>query len=161
MLAAGLCLSYYQTPAVERRRRLALLFGALPAVAGIMAVTNTWSFPSMGGLALLTVTVAPADPTTLVPGDIVQRLGLTDRIKRGISIWDGAGSYSSVHLRDNTVMNQTEVAYGERPRDCGSARPDLALELLAVHGLFVAPFWLYLYAQTGRLRQSTAASSVS
>ncbi|ADQ69135.1 glycosyl transferase [Halogeometricum borinquense DSM 11551] len=32
--------------------------------------------------------------------------------QRGISIWDGAGSYSSVHLRDNTVMNQTEVAYG-------------------------------------------------
>jgi YYY domain-containing protein len=34
LLAAALCFSYYQTPAAERRRRLALLFGALPAVAG-------------------------------------------------------------------------------------------------------------------------------
>ncbi|EMA21738.1 DUF2298 domain-containing protein [Haloarcula marismortui] len=157
LLAAALCFSYYQTPAAERRRRLALLFGALPAVAGIMAVTNTWSFPSMGGLALLTVTVAPADPTTLLPDDIGQRLRLNGPGQEGVRIGMGlavAGSVLALGLLWSLPFWLGPASGREI-----AVLPDRTslLELLAVHGLFVAPFWLYLYAQTGRaVGQSTA-----
>ncbi|MBX0293855.1 DUF2298 domain-containing protein [Haloarcula nitratireducens] len=150
LLAAALCFSYYQTPAVERRRRIALLFGALPALAGLMAVTNTWSFPSVAGLTMLTVAVAPADPRTLFPESVEGRLptaGPSHEVARiGVAVavavavlalgllwslpfWLGAAS-------------GREVAF----------LPDRSgiLELLAVHGLFVLPFGLYLYARAGR-----------
>jgi len=74
VLAGALCFSYYRTPAEERRRRLALLFGALPAIGGLMAVTNTWSFPSIAGLAFVTVALAPASPATLLPARLREPL---------------------------------------------------------------------------------------
>ncbi|GCF12973.1 hypothetical protein Harman_09080 [Haloarcula mannanilytica] len=157
LLAAALCFSYYQTPAAERRRRLALLFGALPAVAGIMAVTNTWSFPSMGGLALLTVTVAPADPTTLLPKHVGQRLRLNGPGQEAVRVGMGlavAGGVIALGLLWSLPFWLGPASGREI-----AVLPDRTslLELLAVHGLFVAPFWLYLYAQTGRaVGRSTA-----
>jgi YYY domain-containing protein len=151
VLAAALCFSYYQTPATERRRRLALLFGALPAVGGLMAVTNTWSFPSIAGLALLTVAMAPASPATLLPdgiGDVVPtdgaghevgRIGLAVGAAVGVALlgllwslpfWLGAASGREVtYLPDRIGL----------------------FEVFAVHGLFLVPFALYLYAQAGQL----------
>ena len=151
ILAAALCFSYYQTPATERRRRLALLFGALPVLGGLMAVTNTWSFPSIAGLALLTVAMAPASPATLLPEDIgatvpgdgagheVGRIGLAAGAAVAVLLlgllwslpfWLGAASGREVtYLPDRIGL----------------------FEAVAVHGLFVAPFGLYLYAQAGRL----------
>ncbi|AEM56358.1 hypothetical protein HISP_03790 [Haloarcula hispanica N601] len=157
LLAAALCFSYYQTPAAERRRRLALLFGALPAVAGIMAVTNTWSFPSMGGLALLTVTVAPADPTTLLPKHVGQRLRLNGASQEGVRI--GLGLAVAAVVIALGLLWSLPFWLGPASGREIAVLPDRTslLELLAVHGLFVAPFWLYLYAQTGRaVGRSTA-----
>ena len=150
LLAAALCFSYYQTPAAERRRRLALLFGALPAVAGIMAVTNTWSFPSMGGLALLTVTVAPADPTTLLPEHVGRRLRLNGPGREGVRVGMGLAVAGGVLVLG--LLWSLPFWLGPASGRQIAVLPDRTslLELLAVHGLFVAPFWLYLYAQTGR-----------
>jgi len=66
LLAAGLLYSYWKTP--ERRvwRRRGLVFGAVPPLAGLIAVVNTWSFPSVLGLTVLTVAAAPASPTSLL-----------------------------------------------------------------------------------------------
>ncbi|MDS0258320.1 DUF2298 domain-containing protein [Haloarcula sp. S1CR25-12] len=150
ILAAALCFSYYQTPAEERRRRLALLFGALPAVAGFMAVTNTWSFPSVAGLAMVTVAMAPASPATLLPASLrdplpvegapaeASRIGLAVAVAVGVvalgllwslPFWFGVGSGREVAvLPDRSSL----------------------MELVAIHGLFLAPFGLYLYAQIGR-----------
>jgi len=156
VLAAALCFSYYQTPATERRRRLALLFGALPVVGGLMAVTNTWSFPSIAGLAMLTVAMAPASPAALLPdegellptdgtGHEVGRLALALGAAVGVLLlgllwslpfWLGAAS-------------GREVAY--LPDRIG------LFEVVAVHGLFLAPFALYLYATAGQLLGTTRA----
>ena len=149
LLAAALCFSYYRTPATDRRRRLALLFGALPVVGGFLAVTNTWSFPSVAGLAMLTVAFAPASPTTLLPdgvgdavpqdgpGHEVGRLALAVGVAIGVLVlgllwslpfWLGAAS-----SRELAVLPDRSGLF----------------ELFAVHGLFVLPFGLYLYAQVG------------
>ncbi|MFB6174265.1 MAG: DUF2298 domain-containing protein [Halobacteriales archaeon] len=58
LLAAGLCLAYWRAAGAPRRRT-ALLLGALPPVVGLVGVVNLWSFPTVGGLALLTVAFAP------------------------------------------------------------------------------------------------------
>ncbi|MFB6200711.1 MAG: DUF2298 domain-containing protein [Halorhabdus sp.] len=66
LLAATLLYGYYRTPAGDRRRRLGLLVALVP-LAAMLAVVNTWSFPSVGGLTVLTLAMAPASPTTLLP----------------------------------------------------------------------------------------------
>jgi len=150
LLAAALCFSYYRTPAGERRRRLALLFGALPAVAGFMAVTNTWSFPSVAGLAFVTVALAPADPGTLLPdslGDLFPADGPTHEAGRIVAALGVAAGVLALGLLWSLpfwlgAASGREVAV--LPDRTGLA------ELVAVHGLFVLPFALYLYAQVGR-----------
>jgi YYY domain-containing protein len=150
VLAAALCFSYYQTPAEERRRRLALLFGALPAVGGLMAVTNTWSFPSIAGLAMVTVAMAPASPRSLLPTSLRDpvpregaagegsRIGLAVAVAAGIAVlgllwslpfWFGVGSGREVTY----LPDRSSIA-----------------ELIGIHGLFLVPFALYLYAQVRR-----------
>jgi YYY domain-containing protein len=157
VLAAALCFSYYQTPATERRRRLALLFGALPVVAGLMAVTNTWSFPSIAGLAMLAVAMAPASPATLLPDDLadavptdgpgheIGRIGFAVAVAVGVLalglLWSLPFWLGAATGREVTVL----------PDRTGP------LELLAVHGLFVLPFGLYLYAKAGTLLGTTRA----
>ncbi|QKY20926.1 hypothetical protein B4589_011280 [Halolamina sp. CBA1230] len=74
MFAAALALAYYVTPAAERKRRLALVFGGLGAVAGLFGFMNTWSLPTAAGLAALTVGAADAHPATLLPDSLANRL---------------------------------------------------------------------------------------
>jgi YYY domain-containing protein len=70
LLAAAALFSYARTPVANVRRRLLLVLGVVPPIAGLLAVVNTWSFPSIGGLTLLAVLLAPADPTTLLPDQL-------------------------------------------------------------------------------------------
>ncbi|MGQ4554427.1 DUF2298 domain-containing protein [Halobellus sp. GM3] len=73
LLAAAVGYAYYRTPESARRRRRALLFGALPVLAGWQAIQSTWSFPSVLALGWLAATLAPADPSTLLPGTVPLR----------------------------------------------------------------------------------------
>jgi len=66
LLLCALLLAYVRTPAVEQRRRWALL-GATVPVTGFVLFTNSWSFPTACGLVLLAVALAPAHPRTLLP----------------------------------------------------------------------------------------------
>jgi|AntDeeMinimDraft_5_1070356.scaffolds.fasta_scaffold00220_8 YYY domain-containing protein len=148
LLAAALCFAYYQTPANEVRRRRALLLGCLPPLAGLVAVVNTWSFPSVGGLVALTVILAPADPRSLLPavdGSHSDEARLRDEGTRlvlglgtavvvlalgllwSLPFWLGAASGREVaFLPDRSSM----------------------AELLLVHGVFLAAFVPYLYRRT-------------
>ncbi|MGM0605849.1 MAG: DUF2298 domain-containing protein [Halobacteriota archaeon] len=81
LLAAALAYAYYLTPAAARKRRLVLLFGALPIVGGFLGVTNTWALPSVPGIAWLALCTAPTHPASLLP----------DRIRTGLD-----GRWSSV-----------------------------------------------------------------
>jgi len=67
VLAAAVGYAYHRTPASALRRRRALLFVALPVLAGWQAVVDTWSFPSVLAIGWLAATFAPADPWTLLP----------------------------------------------------------------------------------------------
>ncbi|MFC7249979.1 DUF2298 domain-containing protein [Halomicroarcula sp. GCM10025324] len=150
LLVAALCFSYFQTPDSERRRRLALLFGAVPAVGGIVAVTSTWSFPSVGGLVFLTVAVAPADPASLLPAgvrDRAQTRGLTREAVRIALALAIAGGVLLVGLLWSLPFWLGPASGREI-----AVLPDRIslVELLSVHGLFVVPFALYLYARLGR-----------
>lgn len=66
LLAAALGFAYYRTSAADRRSRATLLV-ALAPLAGVVAVTNLWSFPTVLGLAALAVAFAPAHPASLLP----------------------------------------------------------------------------------------------
>jgi len=68
VLAAAIAFSYYRTPAAERGRRLALVYGGLGLVAGLFGFMNTWSLPTAVGLAWLAMAGADAHPATLLPG---------------------------------------------------------------------------------------------
>jgi len=67
LLAAGLALAYFVTDEGALRRRRFLVFGAVPPVAGLIAVINTWSFPSVIGVMGLALLFSPTDPWTVVP----------------------------------------------------------------------------------------------
>ena len=77
VLAVGLAVAYYQTPPERLRRRQALLFGAIPAVGGVLAITNTFDLPAVVGLVGLTVFFADGEPAALLPEPVA------DRIRRG------------------------------------------------------------------------------
>ncbi|MFC4358578.1 DUF2298 domain-containing protein [Halobium salinum] len=82
LLGAGVAFAYFLTPETDTRRRWALLFGVLPVVGGFQVVTDTWSFPSIFGVAWLALLFAPADPLTLLPG------GLGGRLRRTVGVAD-------------------------------------------------------------------------
>ncbi|WP_049996913.1 DUF2298 domain-containing protein [Halococcus sediminicola] len=67
LLAAALWFAYYRTPADALGRRRLLVFGAFPPLVGLLAVVNTWSFPTAVGVGWLTMTFADGDPPDLVP----------------------------------------------------------------------------------------------
>lgn len=79
LLAVACWFAYYRTPAEELGRRRLLVFGTLPPIAGLLAVINTWSFPTAAGVGWLALTFADSDPATLVP-----RFG--DRLSHGRSL---------------------------------------------------------------------------
>ena len=65
LLGATLALSYVRTPEASLWRRRGLL--ALVSLdAALLAVVNTWSFPTVLGVAWLAVAFAPNDPLTLL-----------------------------------------------------------------------------------------------
>ena len=74
LLTAALLFSYFRTPESAVTRRRLLVLGTVPPLAGLLAVVNTWSFPTVGGLTFLTLALAPADPLSLLPDQIADRV---------------------------------------------------------------------------------------
>ena len=69
--AVGVAFAAWRTD--SRSRRLALL-GTLPLFAGALAITSTWSLPTVAGVAFLAVALADAHPVDLLPASARQRL---------------------------------------------------------------------------------------
>ena len=165
VLVAGLCFAYYRTDADRVGRRRLLLLGAVPAVGGVVAVTNTWSFPSVAGLALVTVVLAPAAPRSLLPAPVRSRLGTGDdlrgelrRVGVGLLVAGGVlalGVVWSLPFWVTSVTSRTVAVFPDRS-SLG--------ELLVVHGVFLAVFAGYLYVRgadtlgTRRARLGAVAS---
>ena len=164
VLVAGLCFAYYRTDTDRLRRRRLLLLGAIPAVGGLIAVTSTWSFPSVAGLVLVTVVLAPGEPRTLLPAPVRSRLGtgegLRGELRRaGVGLLAagttlGLGVAWSLPFWVTSVTGRTVAVLPDRS-SLG--------ELLVVHGLFLAVFAGYLYVRgtdtLGRRRARLGAAA--
>ena len=74
LFAAALAFAYYLTPREARRRRLGILFVGMGAVGGLFGFMNTWSLPTVVGLAWLSVAAADPHPVTLAPESIRRRV---------------------------------------------------------------------------------------
>ncbi|WP_435195580.1 DUF2298 domain-containing protein [Natronomonas sp. EA1] len=148
LLAATLLYAYWRTPEEEIRRRRLLVFGALPPVAGLLALVNTWSFPAAAfGLPALTLYFAPTDPRTLLPERAREALSgehaVSEELLRGVSalslvlpvILLGVGW--SLPFWFGTASGRSLGFLPER---------SALWELLLIHGAFLLAFGLY----TGR-----------
>ncbi|WEL21835.1 DUF2298 domain-containing protein [Halorhabdus sp. BNX81] len=160
LLAATLLYGYYRTPAGDRTRRIALL-AALGPLAAQLAVSNTWSFPSIGGLTVLTVSLAPASPVTLLPPSIRNRLDARDwrweEIRRhvlagvaGVAVLVIGGALS-LPFWLQSVSGQQHLALLPERSGFGP--------LLLVHGAFLIAFACYyvryLHSHTTRVVRRT------
>jgi len=85
LLTAALLFSYYRTPETALTRRRLLVFAVVPPLAGMLAVVNTWSFPTAGGLTFLALALAPADPVTLLPGPVAERIPRRENWQRELA----------------------------------------------------------------------------
>ena len=74
LFAGALAYAYYRTPEAAKLRRAGIIFGGLGSIAGLFGFMNTWSLPTAGGLALLTVAAADPHPATLLPDSVAERL---------------------------------------------------------------------------------------
>jgi len=164
VLAAAVCLSYYQTPEKEVLRRRLLLFGVLPPVAGLLAVTSTWSFPTPAGLAFLTVFLAPSDGRSLLPDSLADRFPRTGLRREGSNVLVGLGI--AVGVVALGLLWSLPFWLGPGSGREISFLPDRSSlgELLLVHGFFVAVFGTYLYGRgrdlVGENALSLAAAAV-
>jgi YYY domain-containing protein len=89
LLVAALGYAYWRTPPGEVGRRRLLILGAVPPVVGLLAVVNTWSFPTALGVTWLALAFAPADPLDLLPPSLAGRLPAAARTDGGTGSPDG------------------------------------------------------------------------
>ena len=150
LLAAGLLAGYAWTPPEQVRRRRLILVGILPALAGMAAVVNTWSFPTVAGLTLLGVYLADARPQALLPGSLAERLSfdavLPEELARlglavGLAALVGLGGllWSAPFWLESATS---------RPLGLFPERSPLG-GLLVVHGVFLLLFATYLLRMAG------------
>lgn len=143
LLAAGLGLVYQRTPAGNVTRRRMLLLGAMPPVAGVLAVVNTWSFPTVAGLAWLALYLGETDPQNLLPRSIDEALlkgdtyhGEFSRVVAATSMAIGVGLLGVVWALPFFIgpASGRSVAI--------VSTPSQLVPFLIVHGAFLAVFWV-------------------
>ena len=160
-LVVGLAFAYSVTPAAAVRRRRLLAFVLVPAVAGLLAVVNTWSFPTAFGVLWLALALAPTDPLDLMPTAVADPL-------RARLPEDPARELLRPLLAVLPVVVAGAVAcvlaapflFGTAASTAGSRSVSILAPadrsglggLLLVHGVFLAAGWAALVAETrGRM----------
>jgi YYY domain-containing protein len=138
----------------SRRRTLFALFGAVPALAGMIAVFNSWSFPAVGGLVAVTVWLGPVSPASLLHPRVAaweraHANGPTARelSRIGLAAVSGIAALALGFLWSLpywlwTASSQSSVGVLPSRSALGG--------LLVVHGAFLALFWLFAYRHAGR-----------
>jgi YYY domain-containing protein len=164
LLAATLALSYFRTPEAALWRRRGLL-ALVSLVAAFVAVVNTWSFPTVLGVAWLAVAFAPSDPLTLFsarfagrdrsalaavgrgrPRALVRAWGLTELRWTG-GAFAVAGVLTGLAVLASLPFWTTAAGAGGRSIALVADRSPL-WALLVVHGGFLLVFVPYLLGRT-------------
>lgn len=157
LLGTGLAYSYWRTPARFSLHRRLLLFGAIPPIAGMLVVVNTWSFPAAVGIAWLAVLFAPVPPWQLLPTRLAAAID-----RRAEVDWRRQETYRVVVATAVAVVIAALGALVALPFILGPAsgrgigflpepRSDLQ-GLLVVHGTFLAISAAYLAMRVRRSR---------
>ncbi|KTG09755.1 hypothetical protein AUR64_08960 [Haloprofundus marisrubri] len=153
LLGAALAFAYFRTPDDERTLRRTLLFVALPALGGLQIVLDTWSFPSLFGVAALALVFAPARPETLLPRAVASRL----RTDETDSLVSAQARRLVVAVAVVAVVGVFAAVLGAPFLLAGASSREIALlgpanraglgALLLVHGAFVVGFAAYLLSR--------------
>ena len=166
VLAVAVGLAYYRTPGGARRRRWALLFGGFPVAAAAILAVNTWSFPSVAGLAMLAVALADPAPGTLLPERVahwaerdsavaaeLQRYVLAVVVAVVVAVLALVVAWPFVRsVLLSGASNQTPAALPE-PSQLGA--------FVLVHGVFLVTFAAYLTSRMSRTRLGWAAAGLA
>ncbi|WP_117592152.1 DUF2298 domain-containing protein [Haloprofundus halophilus] len=153
LLGAALAFAYFETPQSERPLRRTLLFVALPALGGLQLVLDTWSFPSLFGVAALALVFAPARPETLLPDRVASAVRYSD----DDDLLPAQAGRLVVAVGLVAVAGVVGAALGAPFLLTGASGREVALlgpanrsglgALLLVHGAFVAGFAAYLLSR--------------
>jgi YYY domain-containing protein len=136
--------AYVRTPASHRRRRLALLFGVVPAVGGALAAINTWSFFATGGLTVLAVVVdrglwdSLPDGVRSLLGSTPPSRAVVGRLAVALAAGVAAGGLAVLFSLPFWLATVGNRSIGLLP-----GRSSLPA-LVVVHGTFLLPVALYL-----------------
>ncbi|WP_224449440.1 DUF2298 domain-containing protein [Haloprofundus salilacus] len=149
LLFVALCFAYFRTPKVERRRRRALAFVAMPAVAAIVGLISTWALPTTVGLAALALLFADASSLSLLPRVLVARVersksaanwpfreGGRTALATGLGV--SVGIVGAVLIAPALLRSPSNEGLGFLPPRSGLGG------LLLVHGAFLGIFALFL-----------------
>lgn len=149
-LGAGLSYAYYLTPETDRRRRQMLAFVAVPVLAGLVVVVDTWSVPSLFGLLGLAMLFGSADPWTLLPERLVPRDAGQSALVCELRRLFGTGVVTAIAGLLGAILAAPFFLGAASGRDVAlleaDARSSLE-ELLLVHGAFLLIFLVYLFAR--------------
>jgi YYY domain-containing protein len=165
-LAVAVGLAYARTPAGARRRRWALLFGGFPVAAAAILAVNTWSFPTVAGVAMLAVALADPAPGTLLPERVthwgerestvaaeLQRLVLAVIVAVVVAVLALVVAWPFVRsVLLAGASNQSPAAFPQ-PSKLGA--------FVLVHGLFLVAFGAYLVSRVARNGLGWAAAGVA
>jgi len=162
VLTAALGYAVYRAPPTARWRRRGLTFLALPLVGGYFGVTNTWSLPTVAGVAWLALLFGGAAPAGLLPTRLVgDGSGGTGGQSAGAAGPTTAGLRSELRraalaTAAAVVVGGLSVAvaapfllYGTPTNEGIGLFPPRteAAGLLLLYGGFLGLFWLHLAAR--------------
>jgi len=149
LLGAALAFALYRTPPRDLRRQRVLAFLAVPLLAGLQTVVDTWSTPSLFGLLFLAVALGSADPWPILSrrmaawrralddGPLADELG---RLVGALGVAGVAGVLGGA-LAFPFLLG---TASGREVAILAAAERTSLPSLVLVHGAFLVTFYAYL-----------------
>ena len=138
--------AYYLSPANSVRERRLLILVILPFLSGLLAVVNTWSYPTVFGLLFLTLVFSPTDPLSIISPSLNSKVNLESfrreifRIVTSISL-----SIFVILLGSLTVIPFFIQSASLRTIAFFPPRSGL-IEFLLVYLFFILIFSIYMYS---------------
>jgi len=149
LLGAAIAFALYRTPARDLRRRRVLAFVAVPLLAGLQTVIDTWSTPSIFGLLFLAVALGSTDPWPILS----RRVAAWRRARDDGPLADelghlvgalGVAGVAGVLGAALALPFLLGAASGREVAVLAAAERTSLPGLLLVHGAFLVVFYAYL-----------------